>query len=189
MHATHATVPAGIEPIHAQSCATADAFGILSHCHEHILEKLAELERLGRGLASGGPADDSVLAGFCRVLAFLHTAIPLHSADEEESLFPRLRRLPAFRAATGSPVDVLEGEHREHAGLLARLELELMRGDAPAAGRAALTVVSAYREHIAIEEGVLFPVARELLGGTPELAAMTAEMRDRRRRAGLLSAC
>lgn len=169
------------------SCiAHSDAFAILSHCHEHILEKLDVLEGVGRELIESPDLQDRHLARLGEVLAFLDTAIPLHSADEEQSLFPRLRALPPFFGIDGTPMDCMEAEHVEHAALKARLKVAIVKRDAEAAGRCALTMTAAYRDHIAKEEEILFPTARLTLTDPAILETMAEEMRARRREVGLL---
>lgn len=171
----------------AQVCAHADAFGILLACHEHIGERLAILEQTGRDLADADALTEHHLARLCDVLAFLDTAIPIHSADEELTLFPRLRALPTFRRATGgTPMDCMEAEHVEHAAAKAALKAAIVKRDVMGVARRALALVAGYREHIAKEEQVLFPMARDLLDDPAVVDEMTHEMRARRRAAGLL---
>jgi len=171
----------------AQVCAHADAFGILLACHEHIGERLVILEETGRDLARAETLDEHHLARLCDVLAFLDTAIPIHAADEEQTLFPRLRAHPTFRHATGStPMDCMESEHEEHAAAKAALKAAIVKRDVTGMARRALALVTAYREHIEKEEQVLFPMARELLADPTVVDEMTHEMRARRRAAGLL---
>lgn len=167
-------------------CGHHDAFAILHDCHEHILERLARLEALGRELAGAGEITERHLAVFGDVLSFLDTAVPMHSADEEQTLFPRLRA--ALGAAAGrTPMDCMEKEHGEHQAQLAMLKRAIVKRDAKAASREALGIVAAYSEHIGKEEEVLFPWARETLTNPVLVDAMTQEMRQRRVAAGMLS--
>ena len=170
----------------ASACAHQSAFEILSTCHEHIGERLAVLETVGRELGSGVEFGESQLARLGDVLAFLDTAIPIHSADEEQSLFPRLRTRPPFAGVEGTPMDCMEAEHQEHTALRARLKAAVVKRDVPAVSRAALAIASEYRSHIAKEEDILYPMAREVLTDPAEIEAMTGEMRTRRKEAGLL---
>jgi iron-sulfur cluster repair protein YtfE (RIC family) len=169
----------------SKCCAHHDAFAILHDCHEHILERLARLEGLGHELQDADVLEERHMAVVGDVLSFLHTAIPIHSADEERTLFPRLRVAQPMLGHT--PMDCLEREHVDHAAQLAALERAIVKRDPAAIARAALAVVGSYREHIAKEEEVLFPWARELLGDPALVQAMTREMRERRVAAGLLS--
>jgi iron-sulfur cluster repair protein YtfE (RIC family) len=165
-------------------CSHHNAFAILHDCHEHILERLARLEGLGRELLRATALEDRHFAVLGEVLAFLHTAIPIHSEDEERTLFPRLR---AKQPTPGhSPMDCMEREHIEHRAQLATLERAVVKRDAAAVARAALGIVASYREHIGKEEEVLYPWAREVLGEANVLGAMASEMRERRVVAGLI---
>lgn len=208
--ATSATAgPAG-----TACCGHHDAFAILHDCHEHILERLARLETLGRelcgslggapgraagnasgnasgsapGQAPGGPSGltEHQLAVLADVLTFLDTAVPMHSADEEQTLFPRLRE-SVGPAAGHTPMDCMEEDHVQHKAMLAGLKRAVVRRDPLATGRAALAIVTEYRNHIGKEEEVLFPWARETLTGAAVVAAMTQEMRQRRAAAGMLT--
>jgi iron-sulfur cluster repair protein YtfE (RIC family) len=175
-------------PKPASTCAQRDAFGILAHCHEHILGKLAELEETSRALRREGAYSDALLARFCDALVFLDTAIPMHSADEEQSLFPRLRRCQPFTGRAGdTPMDCMESEHKQHQRLLAALKRALMQREVLGAADAAVAVVNEYRAHIGKENEVLFPWAKELLNDPAEVAVMTREMQARREAVSLKS--
>ena len=192
MTPTQTHTPAGAASAQkTKCCGHHDAFAILHDCHEHILERLAKLEALGRELkgAAGGPApvlDERRLAVLCDVLTFLDTAVPLHSADEEQTLFPRLRETLG-PSGGHTPMDCMEEEHVQHAALLAGLKRAVVKRDAAATAGAALAVVLSYREHIGREEEVLFPWAHEVLGDPVVVEAMTQQMRQRRVAAGMLS--
>jgi|GEM_PF-924196 len=162
------------------------AFEILCHCHDHIGQRLNDLDAVGQELLDGAALGEPQLAALGAVLAFLDTAIPIHSADEEQSLFPRLREQPMFAVAQGTPMDCMEHEHVEHAALKVTLKRAMMQNDAQLAGRCARGMVADYRTHIRKEEDILYPMARELLTDPHVIDAMTEEMRARRREAGLL---
>ena len=189
MHPKTCTQPASAKLPPApdgRCCNEHDAFGILHDCHEHILQRLGRLEETARDIEAAAGLEESHLARLGDVLAFLHTAIPIHSADEEQSLFPRLRA--AMKAAPGTtPMDCMEQEHVQHRAQLQRLERAIVKRDAGAAARAARAIVTDYRSHIGREEDVLFPWARGVLARPAVVAQMTAEMRARRVEAGLLS--
>jgi len=172
----------------AQACAHGGPFEILSTCHEHVGERLTLLEETARSLSDADELTERDLARLGDVLAFLDTAIPIHSADEEETLFPRLRACAPFAGATGgTPMDCMESEHVEHGEGKARLKAAIVKRDVAQIGHLARTLAAAYRDHIAKEEEILFPMARELLTDPALLDAMADEMRRRRREAGLLS--
>jgi iron-sulfur cluster repair protein YtfE (RIC family) len=169
-------------------CSQQSAFQILLTCHEHIGQRLGTLEEVGRSLLEAELFNEHHLACLCDVLAFLDTAIPIHSADEEQSLFPRLKALPEFAGHPGAtPMDCMEAEHAQHAELKAQLKAAIVKRNPAAAGRCAMTLAGEYRSHIQKEEEVLYPMATEMLTEGAVLDAMTEEMRERRREAGLLS--
>lgn len=168
-------------------CSHKLAFEILSTCHEHILERLTTLEAVGRDLVDSTEITEVHLAQLGDILAFLDTAIPIHSADEEQSLFPRLRDRPPFVGVEGTPMDCMEAEHVNHGQLKARLKVAIVKRNAAAAGRYALEMAGEYRAHIQKEEEILFPMAREIITDAATIDAMTREMRARRREVGLLN--
>jgi iron-sulfur cluster repair protein YtfE (RIC family) len=178
---------AGVAPApQAKCCGHHDAFAILHDCHEHILERLVRLETLGHELKSARVIEERHLAVLADVLTFLDTAVPMHSADEEQTLFPRLRE------ATGelgghTPMDCLEQEHVQHQALLAALKRAVVKRDPAATSQAALVIVAEYREHIGKEEQVLFPWARQTLTDRVIVETMTQQMRQRRVAAGMLA--
>jgi iron-sulfur cluster repair protein YtfE (RIC family) len=167
-------------------CGHHDAFAILHDCHEHILERLGRLETLGRELDGAPALEERHLAVLADVLTFLDTAVPIHSADEEQTLFPRLREAMASLPGR-TPMDCLEQEHVQHQSLLIALKRAVVKRDVVATAQAALSIVKEYREHISKEEQVLFPWARETLTDRVVVEAMTQQMRQRRVAAGLLS--
>src|SRR5215471_17459172 len=87
-----------------------EPLGLLSDCHrriEHFLAVLASIAERSKGPLS--PSERSQLEG---ALSYFATAAPRHTADEEQSLFPRLRASqdPAARAALDT-VARLEHDH------------------------------------------------------------------------------
>jgi hemerythrin-like domain-containing protein len=162
--------------------------GLLSDCHrriEHFLKVLVTVADVRRGAALL-PADRRILEA---ALHYFRTAAPRHSADEEQSLFPRLRRStdPAAVAAL-ERLDALEADHREAedhhdaVDVLARRWMEegtLGPGDARSLREHLVALERLYRRHIAVEDHELFPAAGRLL--TPvEIAAVGREMAARR---------
>ena len=83
-------------------------------------------------------------------------------------------------------MDCMEAEHIEHKQLLARLKVAMVRQDAAAVARSALALVEEYRSHIAKEEDILYPMARQGLTDPEQLQIMTREMHARRQEAGLI---
>ena len=164
-----------------------DPTGLLSDCHRRIEMFMRALE--GVAIVIDSPPDEETKRALETALRYFHEAAPKHTADEEESLFPRLRELrsPEVESAF-SKLGELEGEHRWAEPLHAQLEslgLEyLSRGQlSPAhieAFRSAVMQLSQmYKRHIAVEDATLFPVAAKALSES-EKRAIASEMAKRR---------
>ena len=167
-----------------------EPLGLLSDCHRRIEHFLAVLiaitERTSGGLLSAGYRAELEAA-----LRYFATAAPRHTADEEESLFPRLRQSSDPRAARALvEVARLERDHRD-ADAHHRAVDELARGWLGAGSldvhavrelREHLTALQEmYSAHIRVEDSELFPAAGQVL--TPhQLAEIGREMAERRRR-------
>jgi hemerythrin-like domain-containing protein len=167
-----------------------EPLGLLSDCHRriehflHVLERIATRDN-GGDLTPGGRAD------LTNAIAYFANAAPKHTADEEESLFPRLRASDDARA-------------QEALAIIARLERDHARADAHhhvvdvivrrwlaegAIDAKAVTELrdrlaalrSIYEEHIGIEDRDLFPAAGRVLSSS-EIHEIGREMAARRRR-------
>jgi hemerythrin-like domain-containing protein len=157
-----------------------DPLGMLKACHGRIERQLATLARLQRHLPEHG-CDVDARAAARGILRYFDTAAPNHHADEEASVFPRLRDAAPGRA------DTLVGDlEREHAALAAMWRHLRPRLAGIAAGaRAYLSpkevadVRAAYAAHIAREEGELIPLAARTFDART-LAAIGEEMAARR---------
>jgi hemerythrin-like domain-containing protein len=167
----------------------AEPLGLLSDCHRRIEYFLRVLWAIDRD-AAGGSLAAGPRAELEAALTYFATVAPKHTADEEESLFPRLR-------AAGDPaavhalhlLDRLERDHREtdrhHAAVdeLGRRWLaadHLHQADVSAL-RAHLAALHAiYTEHIGVEDRDLFPAAARLLSNG-QLIEVGHEMAARRK--------
>jgi hemerythrin-like domain-containing protein len=161
---------------------------LLSECHRRIERFLADMIRIAssrQGRALEEP-DQAALAG---AVNYFSIAAPRHTADEEESLFPRLRSARAGRAEQAlEQIRRLEADHQQadslHAEANALASRWISEGtlDAAAARRLneLLEALSAiYREHIAVEDAEVFPAARAALSAA-QLEAVGREMAARR---------
>lgn len=163
-------------------------FEMLEACHERVQRSLALLVRLIAHIDAHGH-DERSRSAAQDVLRYFDLAAPQHHEDEERHVFPRLLALDdeALRAA----VRRLRGEHRRMGELWARLRPVLLdwsgegaSGTLSASFRADAQAFHAlYGEHAALEEGCIFPAARQLADAAA-LAAMAAEMQSRRRTQG-----
>jgi hemerythrin-like domain-containing protein len=160
--------------------------GLLSDCHRRIEGFLGVLVRISGQVSNEAPAE-AERESVDRALAYFRKSAPKHTADEEESLFPRLRESDGGSAALERLAE-LEEDHdaaeRDHefvdqvlsewlaAGTLAADRVRELR---EALGR----LSGLYRRHIALEDGELFPLAAKVLG-PDQLAEVGREMAARR---------
>jgi iron-sulfur cluster repair protein YtfE (RIC family) len=162
--------------------------GLLSDCHRRIELFIDLLEAVGQVIDQ--PAADKTKRTLEAALRYFREAAPTHTADEEESLFPRLRCVkdPDAQAALAK-LDQLEKDHQSAGPLHAEAErlgqLYLSRGilSSAEAGEfriAIATLKSMYRQHISIEDQVVFPVAAALLPQSDQVV-IGEEMAARRR--------
>ena len=141
-----------------------DPFEMLLRCHRRLEERLDDL---------AAAKDRETIED---VLHFFGRAILRHEADEETSLFPRLKNCEHIIAA-------LTKEHREQEKL--HTELRHIADGWPQTESRLPDLVdrlrAAYGAHAEREEKELFPAARKQLGEA-ELTAMLREMDQRRGR-------
>jgi len=157
-----------------------DPLGMLSACHARIERQLATLDRLQRHLPEHG-CDIDARAAARGILKYFDTAAPNHHADEEASVFPRLRSALPGRADT--LIADLEREHRTLATNWRHLRPLL--ASIAAGARANLSakqvadVRAAYDAHIAKEESALIPLAAKAFDAA-KLLDIGREMAARR---------
>ena len=97
-----------------------------------------------------------------------------HIAMEEEVMFP------AFEAAAsmggGGPTSVMRMEHKQMIGLLDQIEAAMKSGDAEQAMDLGDTLLMLIQQHNIKEEGMLYPMAENVLAGHwAKLAALLEE--------------
>jgi hemerythrin-like domain-containing protein len=161
-----------------------DPIGMLKDCHRRIqtfLGILGLVVERAQGKSLSEEERDAVQAA----LQYFRTGGQRHTADEEESLFPRLRRsAPNFF----TEIDSLEHDHIEANNLHGSVErLYLVWIDSgtlsPEDTRQLLSETARlkqiYSAHIELEESIIFTRARQVLD-TPEITAMGMEFRSRR---------
>jgi hemerythrin-like domain-containing protein len=194
-----------------------DPLGLLSDCHRRIEHFLGILVAVGRHafepvlskLDSVQPdastsrkisvpelpadlacrLDDDQRNAIAAALDYFRTASPRHTADEEESLFPRILNSGDERAAAG--LAMLENLNRDHevaeemhsaVEILFKGWISEDRLSTPDAQTLVVTLdklSELYRRHIAIEDAEVFPLAGVVL--TPaEIAEVGQEMAQRR---------
>lgn len=154
----------------------------LKACHRRIEDRLATLGRAGEHFESRRA---EALTAIENALAFFRHNGVLHTEDEENSLFPRLR--PLLSQADAAFVAELEHQHDEAERLHADLESvveELRRSEPPAGAleryRSTVAGLSTlYRSHIDAEDNRVFAIAQRLLT-SEHLEGIATEMRTRR---------
>jgi len=165
-----------------------DPIGMLGDCHGRIVRFLQVLVTPS-SQASGGPLSPEQRSALATSLLCFREAAPKHTADEEESLFPRLKRLHAPEiAAVVAKVDALQEDHAcadRHHGEVDRLgQLWLQRGQLSTDEAARFSILvnqlsDLYRRQIGIEDREVFPFAATALTAV-DREAIGAEMAARR---------
>jgi hemerythrin-like domain-containing protein len=165
-----------------------DPIGMLGDCHRRIVRFLHVLVALA-AQQKGDPLSDEQRTLLSTSLRYFREAAPKHTADEEESLFPRLRRLDSPEIdAVLAQIDSLEQDHecadRSHAEVDRLGQLWLMNGrlspeDALQFEKLVGQLETLYRHHIGQEDTEVFPFAARVL--TPvDREAIGKEMAARR---------
>jgi iron-sulfur cluster repair protein YtfE (RIC family) len=171
-------------PGQAESATLDRPLDHLVACHRRIEDRLAVLERAVTHLED---RTEEALNACRSVLTFLDGSGMLHTEDEEESVFPRIRLHATSEEL--AYLDSLELQHRESEGGVARLRnltRQLERDPSLLPVREALVqtarkLVELYRAHIASENEVLTGIGHARLDEVA-LAEIAFEMRLRRSR-------
>lgn len=161
---------------------------LLSDCHRRIERFLGVLATVARQ-ARGDPMTQQQRDEWVRALDYFRNAAPRHTADEEESLFPRLRQidLPQIREALVK-MQQLESDHVQAAEWHDQVEQlgrrwlangRLTREEVAAISDALARLSDLYEGHIALEDQSVFPLAAAVLPRS-EKAGMGIEMAQRR---------
>lgn len=157
--------------------------GLMKDCHRRIERFLGALGRLAEAGGVLGPEERNALEASLR---YFREAAPHHTADEEDSLFPRMRAVGGPEAEEA--LRRLEEDH-VRAGLLhaetdALFQRWLTEGALPPEEFAVLRermagLEALYARHIAVEDAEIFPLAAQLLA-PGELSEVGREMARRR---------
>ena len=165
-----------------------DPTGLLSDCHRRIEIFLSMLKAVAQDI-DHFPTEETRRA-LEAALRYFGQSAPKHTADEEESLFPRLRQRhhPEIQAAF-SRLEQLEEEHRWAAPLHAEVDRlgatylatgNLSSSEVDGFRKAVASLASMYKQHISVEDSVVFPLAARVLS-RGEKMAIAEEMAIRRR--------
>lgn len=165
-----------------------DPLQLMTDCHRRIERFLSILEKVvisGRG----GHLDHESREAINASLTYFREAAPKHTADEEESLFPRLARQQTNGdRSVAEQIRRLSSDHaavqQRHADIerLAAQWLQDGYMSANDTGELLLNLAALktiYASHIQLEDTKLFPQAKRLLGDD-ELAEIGMEMAARR---------
>lgn len=165
-----------------------DPTGLLSDCHRRIEMFLGTLEAVAGVI--DGPATEETRQALESALRYFAQAAPKHTADEEESLFPRLRQIQdAEVEAAFSNLEQLEDEHRWAAPLHAEVDRlgaqylslgSLSSPDVADFRKAVAILASMYKQHINVEDSLVFPLAARMLSDSVKIA-IAEEMAARRK--------
>jgi hemerythrin-like domain-containing protein len=148
-------------------------------CHRRIEQRLDTLVNAADHVAQNLPAAKAAIAAS---LDFLDNSGVLHTRDEEDSLFPRLR--PKLTALETSFLDSLESQHGYAEAICVELKslyasFECSGFDVAAYRACASRLRAFYRAHIRAEDETLTAIARRSLDHF-DLTQITQEMRSRR---------
>jgi hemerythrin-like domain-containing protein len=168
-----------------QAPAFDDPLGMLRSCHRRIEHALDLVERVA-AMERTGPLDLAGRDALRRTLHYFATGVPRHAADEDDSLFPRLR---AAGSAVLDAAGRLSHQHHEldrlHRELESLAQEPLERGCFEShAERLRFAYVigrlrAVYHEHIRLEDEEIFPAAQTALS-EEELGEVGTEMAARR---------
>lgn len=162
-----------------------DPIGMLTDCHrriERFLNILCVVAPRARGRALSQEEAEAIQAS----LQYFRVGGARHTADEEESLFPRL--IAAAESSVREQVVQMEEDH-DVAGRLHQTaeahyvrwisEGELSEDQSSSLCSCTERLRQLYAEHIRVEEQTIFPRARAILDDG-SLQALGAEFRKRR---------
>jgi hemerythrin-like domain-containing protein len=152
-------------------------------CHRRIEQRLETLVKAADRLEH---ERQPALEAIAKSIHFLDSNGLMHTEDEEDSLFPRLR--PKLSSEELAFVDLLGTQHNEAEEILAELKkrVEQISQQQPSAEVAeqyrecATRLQSFYGEHIRSEERTLGPLAKRYLTES-EFGEISREMRARRK--------
>ena len=161
------------------------AVDALLGCHDRIRYFTGLSQKLAE--AVGQPAND--IAGVAeKVHRYFTVALPLHEADENVSLDPRLRRsVPEERLVEASAEMVRQ--HKDIDEVVEQLvpmwetlrrNPEALASIAPALRDRSDRLNTLFESHLTLEEQTIFPAIREFLSPA-DLEAIRAEMNERRK--------
>jgi hemerythrin-like domain-containing protein len=164
-----------------------DPIGMLKDCHRRI-EQFLHVLCLVVERAPGRSLSEEEAAAVQSALNYFRVGGQRHTADEEESLFPRMRAETSTAGALRE-IEALEADHRQADELhsaVERLYTSWLEGrtltaeDLQRLRAATERLKQLYEGHIRIEENLVFPRAAEGLD-EETIAKIGAEFQARRK--------
>ncbi|MEX0777756.1 MAG: hemerythrin domain-containing protein [Phycisphaeraceae bacterium] len=161
---------------------------LLMDCHRRIEHFLGVLQKVAERYRDS-VLDDQGRRALETALNYFRQAAPRHTADEEQSLFPRLRQCddPAVQTAMAE-LDRLEADHRKAEDAHDRLDAmgrrwleagKLCPADHAQFTSLLLDLAATYAQHIRLEDEQVFVLAGRTLNAQA-LQQVGQEMRQRR---------
>jgi hemerythrin-like domain-containing protein len=163
---------------------------MLAGCHERVLRSLALLKRLVGHVHEQG-IDRDARSAARDVLRYFDIAGPQHHLDEERHVLPLLEgsgddALIAAARRLRDDHDAFDMQWQTLRVLLLQLRDDEAQRWSPSAqhelAHEARAFIDRYREHLPLEDEVVFPAARRLIAarGAAAIEAMGREMAERR---------
>ena len=161
-----------------------DPIGMLKDCHRRI-ESFLGILCLVVQRAQGRTLTDEERDGIESALRYFRTGGQRHTADEEQSVFPRLRKVASDAL---EQIDSLEKDHREanhlHDSVERSYSIWIECGSLSPTETSSLLAETArlkqlYSDHIEVEEAIVFARAVQVLD-SDAIAEIGAEFRHRR---------
>jgi hemerythrin-like domain-containing protein len=161
---------------------------LLSDCHRRVEAFLRALILVAEQ-ARGGELNSQQREALETALRYFREAAPKHTADEEESLFPRLRETGARASLEAlAKIQALEADHevaKDGHGAVEELGQKWL-ADRRLSGDETSRLLNTlhelqfiYERHIAVEDNEIFPLARQVLDSRT-LRDVGREMAERR---------
>jgi iron-sulfur cluster repair protein YtfE (RIC family) len=173
-----------ISPLTSAQPKTQDAVDLLLGCHQRIRHFTSVAVKLAH---AQGAAADEVAQAAAGVHRYYSVSLPLHEADEDQTLHPRLSGVADERVSHA--LLAMGDQHQAIDELIERLlpllvmvknnpdTLPVVGGEMCAITRA---LDEMFRAHLQMEEEIIFPAIRSALPENAQ-AEMLREMQERRK--------
>lgn len=178
-----------ISPLASQPKTSQDAVDLLLGCHQRIRHFTGVAVKLAH---AQGAVPGEVAQAAAGVHRYYSVSLPLHEADEDQTLHPRLSAVADDRVSHA--LVAMGDQHQAIDELIERLLplLVMVKNNPdtlPIVGGEMCSITKAldemFRAHLQMEEEVIFPAIREVLPETIR-AQMLHEMQQRRKQGGEL---